>query len=490
MKVVVFSPYAGFTNYFATDLEIIEGHLVAGDSVATIVCDHDLESCDINEQHVAHHCLKCIGRRQTGHRQLSPGAKAIRLAELIRAEDRSVIASLPKEFSSVRELQELNLDNFDIGYATLSSMISWRRDSDIDVIAEAETIGRLLRASALVYYALLNYFREDRPERVYLFNGRRAPMRAAFRACEREGIPVYVSEVGCDKRHYSLYENSLPHNIQYVGRRINELWENSTHTIEERTEIASNWFTARARPEVRTNRFIKNQQPGKLPENWDDACHNIVCFNSSSYEFAAIGKEWENPLFPDQEEGLEWIVEQIKSAASDVHFYVRMHPNLTGIDNESTRRLKALTGSHVTVLSPESSISSYGLAEAADTVLTFGSRVGIESAYRETPSVLAGHCFYQDLGATYNPSSRDELLQLLVNKLEPKTNEGALRYAYYFATFGQPFRFYRASSYSKGLFKGHRIRPPWFYQLGRNSLKIAHSVRKIAKKCWPVRRAA
>ena len=490
MNVLVFSPYGGFTTFLATDLEIIEQHLAAGDQVSAVVCDYDLESCDYNEQHLLQNCLKCIGRRQSGYRQLSPGLEEVRLADLLRSEDRSRIAQLDEELSTVSELESLVLDNFDIGYAVLSSIITLRRDPDIDISAEALTIGRMARAAAFVYLGFLNLLRDQSPDRVYLFNGRMAPMRAALRACEREGIPVYVAEVGCDENHYSLTENAFPHNIECREKDIQQLWKDSPHTYEQRIKIASDWFEARACPSVDKNRFIKNQQAGKLPEGWDDSVHNVACFTSSSDEFAAIGKEWENPLFEDQEQGLQWILEQTASRADDLHIYVRMHPNLKGVTNEETRQLRELSGPHFTIIPPESSISSYTLAQAADTVLTFGSSIGIESVYWGTASVLVGNCFYRNLQATYNPGTVDELPDLLSRELEPKDREPALLYGYYFATFGKRFRYYQPASSKTGLFKGHCIRAPLLYRLGRSGLKVVGSLKKVARSCWPGRRAA
>ena len=490
MNVLVFSPYGGFTTFLATDLEIIEQHLAAGDQVSAVVCDSDLESCDYNEPHLLQNCLKCIGRRQSGYRQLSPGLEIVRLADLVRTEDRARIAQLDEQLSKVHELESLMLDNFDVGYAVLSSIITLRRNPDIDINVEALTIGRMARASAFVYCGFLNLLRDQSPDRVYLFNGRMAPMRAALRACQRAEIPVYVSEVGCDERHYSLTENAFPHNIESREKEIQQLWEDSSHTYEERVKIASDWFESRACPNGDKNRFVKNQQLGELPETWDDSLHNIACFTSSSDEFAAIGKEWENPLFEDQDQGLKWILEQTASQAGDLHIYVRMHPNLKGVTNEETRQLREMSGPHFTIIPPESSISSYTLARAADTVLTFGSSLGIESVYWGTASVLAGSCFYRNLKATYNPQTIDELPGLLSRPLEPKDREPALLYGYYFATFGKRFHYYQPTSSKTGLFKGHSIRAPLFYRLGRSGLKVVGSLKKVARTCWPGKRAA
>jgi hypothetical protein len=93
------------------------------------------------------------------------------------------------------------------------------------------------------------------------------------------------------------------------------------------------------------------------------------------------------------------------------------------------------------------------LMKESDTVLTFGSSTGIEAAFWGTPSILAGKSFYRDLGATYVAKSRDDLLRLLQTDLEPKGKEGALKYAYYQATYGTKFKYFQATGTMHGRFK-------------------------------------
>lgn len=47
--------------------------------------------------------------------------------------------------------------------------------------------------------------------------------------------------------------------------------------------------------------YIANSEQRKLPDNWDEGYRNIVIFNSSEDEFAAVGDEYDKArLFPTQ----------------------------------------------------------------------------------------------------------------------------------------------------------------------------------------------
>ena len=84
-------------------------------------------------------------------------------------------------------------------------------------------------------------------------------------------------------------------------------------------------------------------------------------------------------------------------------------------------------------------MSSYDLMFAADTVVSFASTIGIEAVFWDKPSVLLGSCFFQYLDVAYQPTTHEEAMALLTQKLEPKDKVGALMYAGYIMTFGEPY---------------------------------------------------
>jgi len=485
MNVLFFSPYSAWTRPWGTDLELMERHLSAGDDVTVIVCDRALESCDPNMCHQRALCWRCVARRDAGLSRLSRPVRTHRLGELFDEKDRHLVDRFPSAFSSHDELKKLTLEGFDIGVAALSSLISWRRDSGVDLQRHAIPLRRLLRAAGMTYFAMKRYLRAHNPDRVYLFNGRLCPVRSAVRACEALNVPFFACEVGRDMHHFAMYDNALPHDIGYRERQIRKVWEKSPHSIDERETMASSWYERRAGGFATNDRcYTKEQQPGRLPDDWDSARHTVVAFTSSEHEFASIGEEWYNPLFKDQVEALAYIVEQTRSQ-SNFHLYGRVHPNLKKVSDASTRAILGLTGPHVTMIPPDSPVSSYSLLRACSTVLTFGSTIGIEAAYWNKPSVLVGRSFYQNLGSTYNPETPEELIGFLTQTLKPRSRQGALQYAYYHSTLGEPFRYYRALSFDRGIFEGNRIRAQGLTQSLRiNGMERVDFALKRAWQLW------
>jgi hypothetical protein len=135
-----------------------------------------------------------------------------------------------------------------------------------------------------------------------------------------------------------------------------------------------------------------------------------------------------------------------------------MHPNMRKMSAAEREKWFALESKALTVIHPESPVSTYALLRAADKVLSFGSTVGIEATYWGKPSILAGRCFYEGLGATYNPASHEELVELLVAELPAKDRTAALMYGFHMSTFGTPFKWWVADGFESGKFKGVDLR--------------------------------
>jgi hypothetical protein len=210
---------------------------------------------------------------------------------------------------------------------------------------------------------------------------------------------------------------------------------------------------------------VANQEPGELPASLDRKKHNIAVFTSSEDEFVAIGDQWQNPVYRNQIEGIQRISGDLRKFA-EIDCFIRLHPNLRGLANESVSAVLHVHAGNVHVISPDSPVSSYALLNAADKVVTFGSSMGIEATYWDKPSVLAGQSFYRNLGSTYNPNSHQDLMRMLMDDLKPADKLGAMMYGYFFATFGLPYKHFRAENLVDGRFNEKRVAPgPIMYRI-------------------------
>lgn len=469
-KILVFYPYAKSEIHFETALELIQTHQDQGDEIHFIECNADLLACDINMEHDIIDCWKCISRRKRGLKLLSHPPQMVSIFNLKEADRLLIIQSLQNRTDS-HNLKDLEVDNFDVGYGILSSLISFTRDPNPGLARNSDIIDGMLISSLAIYRSMLNYLRQEQYDYVYIYNGRYAPMRAAMRACEREKVRFFNFERGSTLMRYNLFENTLPHDIEYTSKEILRAWNTATDP-EQREQIGAQFYQEREEGTFQNwHSFITGQKLGLLPDGWEADRQNVTIFVSSEDEFEAIGKSWKNPIYKDQVNGITKIIEAFRD---DRHLIlnIRVHPNLSGVRNQQTAFFSNLNKEKVRVILPEDPISSYALLKNSDKVITFGSTMGIEAGFWGVPSILAGQSFFRDLGVTYNPANHQELVEMVRGELKPKDKLGALKYGYYMKTFGIEFKYYQPERLYHGRFMGTYIKPDFLLRVFSRLMKI------------------
>lgn len=445
---MMFAPYALYTPHFETELEIIQNHLNDGDEILFIGCNANFLTCDVNLKHETRICLRCMGKRRAGIKLLKYKINTKDIY-LLTGKNKSELKNIKTEFNTLEELQNFVIEDFDIGYGVLSSLISILRNPEPDVLLYRNIIKQYIISSLATYRSMQNHIDSFHPDKVYIFNGRFAYQRATFRASLGKNIQTIVHERGCDIYHYEIFKNGTPHDIYYVAELIENKWQ-SCSDMKYREEKGSEFYHNNAKGIAKSwHSYVKNQKEGLLPKNWNTDKTNIVIFNSSDEEYQAIGDLWKNPIFTNQSEEIKRIVESVRGDRG-IHIYLRVHPNLQKVKNRQLDEINSLKSDNLTIIPADSPISTYALLFNASKAITFGSTVGIEAAYWGIPSILAGPSYYKQLGSTYNPNSHEELMNMIYSNLEPKNKEGALKYGYFINTFGIKFIYFKPT----GLFSG------------------------------------
>ncbi|MEJ7645275.1 MAG: hypothetical protein WKF87_11815 [Chryseolinea sp.] len=378
----------------------------------------------------------------------------------LSAEESRFISNWDKVFQSIEEIKNYQYEGVDIGMGVASSYISYVRNPNPSTQDKNQIIARLFKASFKVYFSFRRILNDGNPDLVYLFNGRFSSIRPVVRLCQSKQIEFRIHERGSNKMRYQVSRNHLPHDFRSFQNLVEQFWIECA--AQDRVKIADNFFNERkAGMEQAWHSFTASQKIGQLPADWNPEVRNIVIFNSSEDEFAAIGDTFKINLFDNQLEGIKFISSQI-SDQSNVKVYVRMHPNLRNVTNTSVTDIYQLASESLKIIAPESEVSSYQLIDSADAVITFGSTVGIEASYWGKPSILIGDAFYKDLHSTYNPDTREELIRLLFSVTEPRDRLGAYKYGFYVSSYGIEFKYYEAGGLFDGKFKGKKIvAAPW-----------------------------
>ena len=464
MKILAVTAYCLNTPHFETELEIIQSHIDKGDEVTLLGCNFSFPSCDVNLKHRRDVCFKCIGRRKAGIKSLSRYVEIKPIIHLTK-EDRVDVEELKSRLINENELDQLMIGNFDIGYGILSSLVSAKREPRPDLSQNelSKIASDMLVAATSTYLSIKNYLASGQYDRVYVYNGRYAIMRAVLRACQASDVECFTHEKGGTLDRYALFKNALPHDRKIFQNNLKQSWESAEE--DERASVAKAFFEERRNAVDQSwFSFIKEQEEGKLPNTWDDSKRNIVLFNSSEDEFSAIGRQWEEKIYTSQNEGLKRLVSEFIDHP-DWHFYLRVHPNLKNINNSQTREINLLDYPNLTVIPAASPISSYALMDKAEKVIVFGSTMGIEATYWGKVAILLGRSFYEGMEVVHEPKTHTEAFEMIRSDLEPKEKERTLPYGYYSKTFGIKFKYYKASGVYTGEFKGQVIRMDTYTRL-------------------------
>lgn len=439
MKHLVFLPFESniiVQNRFFVTLENAQRLAEKGEDVNLIYCDgKTISQCWINWRGDKRMCIICNMYRKCFFSTLSPKIKLIPYSRFFprRLEEYN---DLSFQYQSISEIKKLTYEGVKIGLAALSSYISPTRnlypllDADFRNHFDA-TLKSAVITTDIVRQALKTFM----PDSVGIFNSRFTVSRPIYDTCKSKGTDVVVYETSgnaVNGRSLTYFYNNTPHNIEYGTAQTLAFWNSPALPLEEKVALAEHFFLSRRNAVVAGDKvYVKEQVEGLLPDNWDNTKHNIVIFNSSEDEYASLGDEFEENIFPSQYQGIKYLFELFKDR-TDFHIYLRVHPNLKEVGYAYHHALYDLEkiSSNVTVIQASSPISTYALLDNAEKVIVFGSTTGYEAAYWGKPVILLSNCAYSLLDICYIPGGKEDIESLILSDLKPKDKLGALQMAY------------------------------------------------------------
>lgn len=142
----------------------------------------------------------------------------------------------------------------------------------------------------------------------------------------------------------------------------------------------------------------------------------------------------------------DWIVRTIAYFATrpDLQLIIRIHPaEIRGTVPTQQPILAEIQNAfpeippNVKIIPPESPISTYAVMLQCDTVLIYGTKTGVELTSMGIPVIAAGEAWIRNKGITRDAKTDQEYFQFLDElplgkRLDDKTRERALKYAYHF----------------------------------------------------------
>ena len=420
------APHTGvLMDYMITDVK--EGH-----QVVWSYCHGVQSSCFINKNANGAKCKICHILYKGLIRECDHNID-VKPLKMVSKKD----AYAPFDYKDSSELRAIVYKGVSIGLSILSFYISETRNMKFEIGKEnRKYFDYLLRENCAFVDRIYEIVDEVKPDCICIYNGRYYENRALYDIARMRGLKFESAEVvGGFNEPYRCckYVDSLPHSIKKFTEGVHKSWDESEDSEEHKMAIGTDFYEKRKNGVAAADKvYITSQIKGLLPEGFDTSKKNYIIFNSSSDEIASIGGEWDEGenMFESQYEAIRFLCQ---NSSPDIHFTLRIHPNLRGIPYTYHTDLYKLTDefSNITVIPPESKISSYALLDFADKVIVFGSTMGVEACYWRKPSILIGKSWYLGLDVCHKPSTRCEIIRLINSDIKPKSKLDAIKYAYF-----------------------------------------------------------
>lgn len=437
MKVLIYFAGATIGPSVGIHLEEAIKQIKLGNEVFILHCDSSIGGCMENPNWNPLYCKLCTAfRKRDVQTYLPNNVEQHYMSEYVSQLDEADIPQI--HYDSVKELRALTFHGVDIGFGVMSTYISLTRNMNPKIDNSSRPyFDALIREqiqTALVFERLQDSHHFDL---VVFQNGRGAQFKPLLNICQNRKINYLCTEFmvnAVGKGFIRNFYNEIPHDIVANNKEYAKCWDSATCSKEEREKIARSFFENRRHAIFAGDKiYVKDQKQGELPDDWNDEVENIVIFNSSEDEFAAVSKEFDDAaFFPSQIEGIKTIVEHYIQDKTK-HFTLRVHPNLMKIPYKYHQTLYELKYPNLTVVRADSSVSTYSLMDKADKIIVFGSTTGIESVYWKKPVICLAAAFYLPMDICYVPNSFEELWQYIdADRLSCKYNEQVLKYGYFY----------------------------------------------------------
>lgn len=407
-----------------------------GDVVCFAVCDGLMDMCFCNPNKNPNLCKVC---KQMTRKAVKKLPKSIKVIKLLKYKKYIENKKYVFDYSSVSDIKRIEYKGCKIGYSTLSAYITKTRNCSPKINTEFKFYFDSLLTQACALTDVLDVlYGEVSPSMVCLFNGRFYEHRPFFDLAVQKGINAKIFEVvgGYGEPYHKVcFDNITPHNIKGYHDKVDRLWQDKQNDLDLKISVGRSFFENRrkGRPACDVV-YTANQEMGCLPVDWNANKTNIVIFNSSEDEFASVGDEYEKlAFFRSQIEGIKTILSLTKEE-KNIHYYLRIHPNLSKIKYRYHTDLLSLgkTYDNVTVIPGTDKVSTYELMDKSDKIVVFGSTMGLEAAYWGKPVILLSGSFYYYTDLCYKPHSKDELYTMLTTTLASKNNEEAVKFGFNF----------------------------------------------------------
>lgn len=423
-----------------------------GADVEVLLCDALLPGCQMCEPRLFPQverfvrygpqkdlCGQCYRPGRRVYEEL--GVKVHAYSDSLTPEDiafaERVSSELPEE-----QIETFELDGLKIGEHAKAGALRFYARATIDEEPLHEAVLRRYLKAALLTAAAVRRLLDEGGYSVAVFHhGIYVPQGIVGEVSRARGVRV-VNWNPAYRKSCFLFSHADTYHHTLMDEPV-AVWETMPWSPERRRTIEdylrsrwegdNDWIKFHDKPEFQRDRI--------LAELGCDSDKPIIgCLTNVMWDAQL---HYPANAFPNM---LEWLLHTVRyfAARPEIQLVIRVHPaELRGsvptrqpVVEELARHFPVLPP-NVFVVGPESTVSTYVLAELCNAVLIYGTKTGVELTSVGIPVIVAGEAWIRGKGLTIDvasPEDYDAILDTLpmAGRLPPEVVARALKYAYHF----------------------------------------------------------
>jgi len=423
-----------------------------GHEVEFLLCNGVLSACQLAEpavipsaQELAKHgmasvCKYCYSNARDFIKGL--GFDVLTLGESLTEETIRYANKISSQID-LEEIKDLRIEDIPVGEHAYAGTIRYFTTPNFSGREHSDEILRSYLYSAVITAVTLRQLLETRNfTRAVVHHGIYVPQGVIVDVAKNLGIDTCTWNIS-----YRKNTVLFSHGDTYHRTMINEqdTWWKDYRFQERHKRIIKEYLIDRQTGKQDWIHFTG--KPLLDPIKINKAIDNRDCYTSKVLILTNVmwdaNIHFENKFFKSQWEWLEEIVNLAKTHEA-TQFIIRIHPaESRGSIPTSDPLAKALEvrlgilPSNIRVITPESTISTYGLFKLCNFAIIYGTKTGLELVASGIPTIVCGDAWIRGKGLTKDVSTKEELKQAFEEHLENPNSfvpnpDMALRYAFHF----------------------------------------------------------
>ncbi len=384
-------------------------------------------------------CRDCAWPAARVYEQL--GLRVHRYSDWLTPEDRACAKAAAGAVPAA-EIAAYRLDGMAIGeHAHAGALRFFATGSLHDEPRGEAVLRRYLESALLTAYATRRLLRELQFSTAVFTHGIYVPWGIAGEVARREGVRVSTWNVAYRKRRFIFSHDDTYHHTLMTEPRAQ--WENEALSEAQQRELMQ-YLSSRREGLFDWIVFHRptTQDPADIARTLglDPARPVIGLLTNVSWDAQL---HYPANAFPTM---LDWLVRTCEYFATrpDLQLLIRVHPaEISGFPPSRQPILRELLARiprlapNITVVPPESGISTYALMSLCNAAIIYGTKMGVELTSVGLPVIVAGEAWIRNKGLTHDASSPEEYVALLdrlpfAERLGEPQLTRARRYAYHF----------------------------------------------------------